>query len=107
MDKNRNSGPSAKPGLAVRIAASVLLTRVVDDSRNLDALTDRSHGIKEYSDLSQRDQGLARAIVVTSLRNRNRIEAVLKKLFDRPPPCLLYTSPSPRDKRQSRMPSSA
>ena len=25
-------------------------------------------------------------------------------LFD---PCLLYTSPSPRDKRQSRMPSSA
>ena len=24
-----------------------------------------------------------------------------------PPPCLLYTSPSPRDKRQSRMPSSA
>ena len=27
----------------------------------------------------------------------------LKKLYD----CLLYTSPSPRDKRQSRMPSSA
>ena len=24
-----------------------------------------------------------------------------------PDPCLLYTSPSPRDKRQSRMPSSA
>ena len=24
-----------------------------------------------------------------------------------PYPCLLYTSPSPRDKRQSRMPSSA
>ena len=24
-----------------------------------------------------------------------------------PQPCLLYTSPSPRDKRQSRMPSSA
>ena len=24
-----------------------------------------------------------------------------------PKPCLLYTSPSPRDKRQSRMPSSA
>ena len=27
--------------------------------------------------------------------------------FARPPSCLLYTSPSPRDKRQSRMPSSA
>ena len=27
--------------------------------------------------------------------------------FGRFNPCLLYTSPSPRDKRQSRMPSSA
>ena len=27
--------------------------------------------------------------------------------FDSYMPCLLYTSPSPRDKRQSRMPSSA
>ena len=27
--------------------------------------------------------------------------------FVAPTPCLLYTSPSPRDKRQSRMPSSA
>ena len=29
------------------------------------------------------------------------------KLSDYPGICLLYTSPSPRDKRQSRMPSSA
>ena len=28
-------------------------------------------------------------------------------ISDTPPACLLYTSPSPRDKRQSRMPSSA
>ena len=26
---------------------------------------------------------------------------------DLPPPCLLYTSPSPRDRQKSRMPSSA
>ena len=34
---------------------------------------------------------------------------VLSKIADANPssPCLLYTSPSPRDKRQSRMPSSA
>ena len=31
----------------------------------------------------------------------------LKKLEKEYNPCLLYTSPSPRDKRQSRMPSSA
>ena len=29
------------------------------------------------------------------------------KIFDAGMGCLLYTSPSPRDKRQSRMPSSA
>ena len=30
-----------------------------------------------------------------------------REAFERVEPCLLYTSPSPRDKRQSRMPSSA
>ena len=30
-----------------------------------------------------------------------------KKRSKAPPPCLLYTSPSPRDMRRSRMPSSA
>ena len=29
------------------------------------------------------------------------------KIYNFPKNCLLYTSPSPRDKRQSRMPSSA
>ena len=32
---------------------------------------------------------------------------IFSKLFELPTICLLYTSPSPRDKRQSRMPSSA
>ena len=32
---------------------------------------------------------------------------ILKQMYDQPKNCLLYTSPSPRDKRQSRMPSSA
>ena len=33
--------------------------------------------------------------------------ALTNKLLDAAMACLLYTSPSPRDKRQSRMPSSA
>ena len=33
--------------------------------------------------------------------------AEIKRTMKNPPACLLYTSPSPRDKRQSRMPSSA
>ena len=36
---------------------------------------------------------------------RNKIEIPLVEQYY--PTCLLYTSPSPRDKRQSRMPSSA
>ena len=33
--------------------------------------------------------------------------AVLTKVYNEFTPCLLYTSPSPRDQRGSRMPSSA
>ena len=38
-----------------------------------------------------------------SAENRSRFETAFTQSID----CLLYTSPSPRDKRQSRMPSSA
>ena len=38
-----------------------------------------------------------------SADNRSRFETAFTQSID----CLLYTSPSPRDKRQSRMPSSA
>ena len=34
-------------------------------------------------------------------------DGILTSLTDKMDACLLYTSPSPRDKRQSRMPSSA
>ncbi len=64
----------------------MLLTRVVDDGRNLDALCDREHGLAQYLTLSESDRALVRAIVVTALRKRTHIEAILKKLFDRPPP---------------------
>ena len=36
-----------------------------------------------------------------------QIQKKLPKVTGKSLPCLLYTSPSPRDKRQSRMPSSA
>ena len=37
------------------------------------------------------------------LKEKLMIDEIVRKIYD----CLLYTSPSPRDKRQSRMPSSA
>ena len=42
-----------------------------------------------------------------SARDRSRFHAVIQRYAKRDSDCLLYTSPSPRDKRQSRMPSSA
>ena len=39
--------------------------------------------------------------------HKDCIEFLSKKPHDLSVVCLLYTSPSPRDKRQSRMPSSA
>lgn len=75
-----------KPGLETRLVATLLLTRVIDDARNLDALCDRQHGLDRYLKLEPRDQGLARAIAITAVRNHNRIEAVLKRVMDRPPP---------------------
>ena len=45
------------------------------------------------------------ALQVAALKNGTVIDHIpSEKLFT---VCLLYTSPSPRDKRQSRMPSSA
>lgn len=75
-----------KPGLETRLVATLLLTRVLDDARNLDALCDRQHGLARFLKLDVRDQGLARAIAVTAVRKHNQIEAVLKRLMDRPPP---------------------
>ena len=39
--------------------------------------------------------------------NTNGLKLQENLIADQDSPCLLYTSPSPRDKRQSRMPSSA
>ena len=41
------------------------------------------------------------------IKKKNKFEVHIKQPFEESYYCLLYTSPSPRDKRQSRMPSSA
>ncbi len=84
--KHDNTTKQTAAGIESRLAATFLLTRVIDDGRNLDALCDRKHGINKFLSLSERDQSLARAITITALRNRNRIEFVFKKLMNRPPP---------------------
>ena len=76
----------SKPGLATRTAATVLLTRVVDDGRSLDGLLDTRHGPAQYRELSDADKALCRAIVATALRHRGELEIGLSKVLDRKPP---------------------
>ena len=49
---------------------------------------------------------IGRMIVRSIIENKNK-NIEIKHINNRTNSCLLYTSPSPRDKRQSRMPSSA
>ena len=51
--------------------------------------------------------GLAEKIRERSSYLHSDVENRLNYVIENFNPCLLYTSPSPRDKRQSRMPSSA
>ena len=43
----------------------------------------------------------------TTKKNEKNLKNEIKKLHPYDVPCLLYTSPSPRDRTRSRMPSSA
>ena len=73
-------------GLEARLVAVQILTRVIDDHRNLDALCDSEHGLSRFLALPANDRGLARAIAITALRQRGAIETVLNNLLKRPPP---------------------
>jgi 16S rRNA (cytosine967-C5)-methyltransferase len=86
MSSQNEARAAKKQGLSARLAATTLLTRVIDDRRNFDALCDHQHGIGQFLSLDRRDQGLARAIVVSALRHRNHIDAVIAKAVDRAPP---------------------
>ena len=74
--------------------------------RNWINLFSNSQAIELSSDL---ERGYEAALLIQSLEleyyGDRQIRPELK--LSVPRSCLLYTSPSPRDKRQSRMPSSA
>ena len=62
--------------------------------------------IKMYFGLSE-DQEFFQENIKKFLDDNASVDVIRKIATDHPEHCLLYTSPSPRDKRQSRMPSSA
>jgi len=93
MSQNRSTNPNRNnankqnvAGLEVRLVAANLLTHVLDNHANLDDLTDSQRGFADFLKLDLRDQGLAKAIVLTTLRKKTRIDAILKNCWDRKPP---------------------
>ena len=71
------------------------------------ALSLRSNIMNAYNDISLKtEEVLQIELEVLKQEHRDLDEAVLA-LEERGISCLLYTSPSPRDRTRSRMPSSA
>ena len=62
---------------------------------------------EQVSNLKTEMAALNRAIDDGKTAVQEKLMALMSRLRTDGVPCLLYTSPSPRDKRQSRMPSSA
>lgn len=83
--------PASAPGLAARQAATRLLAAVVEARTPLDGMTDGQHGHPQYRALDERDRGLVRAILVSALRHRNTIEAMIAERLDRPLPANAHT----------------
>lgn len=76
----------AKPGLETRRVATKLLAAVVDAHASLDGLTDPAHGQPNFRALDARDRSLVRAILMSALRHRSTIEALLARRLERPLP---------------------
>ncbi|MCP4072747.1 MAG: methyltransferase domain-containing protein [Hyphomicrobiales bacterium] len=85
----RNSSSSsnkAVAGFEPRKIAARLLGLVVDERHSLAALLDSATGNSGFRALAANDRAMVRAIVMTSLRHRGPILAVMKHVMDRPEP---------------------
>ena len=91
------------------------LTKPIDTDKLSACLNDYTQGTKQ-SDVTQTAAPIASVENKTSIQiieakesQKNQIDSIQEQEQENIPiwDCLLYTSPSPRDKRQSRMPSSA
>jgi len=76
----------SQAGLETRLVAWRLISSVIDKKTSLDGLTDKINGQPRYLALSDRDQALARAIVLTTLRHHSTIAAAITRFVSRPLP---------------------
>lgn len=68
------------------MAAARLMSAIIDRRVSMDGLTDDANGNPAYLALEQRDRDLVRAILMTALRHRNTIEALIARRLNRPLP---------------------
>lgn len=73
-------------GAQSRRAAAGMTVLVTEKRASLDDLVDAERGYRPYLELNAADQALARAITLATLRHRRRLQAMLAKCWDRPPP---------------------
>ena len=91
--------------LGIDLGTSSVKTLLVDEDQNIlgsasyELTVNRPHASWSEQDANSWIHGIEATF--TQLQNQHT------KAFKNVKGCLLYTSPSPRDKRQSRMPSSA
>jgi len=91
MNNPSNRKPPAKTdkspaGYESRRVAALLLGLVVDEGHSLAPLCDSATGNARFRALAANDRAMVRAIVMTALRYRGAILAVMKKVMDRPEP---------------------
>ena len=82
------------------------------DSSGLRAAFERFGDIEEAQVISDRETGRSRGFGFVTFTEEGSTQQAISEmngteLDGRPIVCLLYTSPSPRDRTRSRMPSSA
>ena len=88
------------------IASSAKIVLIATDSDEIASVAE-SFGADVEMTSKDHKSGTDRIFEVCKRRNWSDDQIVVNLQGDNPLICLLYTSPSPRDKRQSRMPSSA
>lgn len=86
LAKQNYTNQNNKKGLAARNAAVLILGNIVDDHKTIDQTCDPVNGINQFTALDPRDQALAKAIAITTLRHYRRIGVILSKIYNRKPP---------------------
>ena len=91
----------------ISINGRSLISRIIDLAHSSNAIN--TYIATDNIEIKNHVESLGANVVMTSedhASGTDRIAEAAKKL-DLPMNCLLYTSPSPRDRQKSRMPSSA